>query len=258
MVIILFFMFIVCRGERDPWPSSSVWWPGPFGWFAEQYGQQGTSGSSHWCHLEVCNQSRECCSLPGTKVHWVAGCPPHQPARGGLYFTGIVVEAVVCCYRLQWGKIQNNWSSRNISDSLRHTYSKLQYSLKVFSFNIDAVLQAPELTGKSLQYSSWRLFSTLNSLPLWGLGLEKTSSQLVCLSKEERGRSGMVQGWDCVGWSKTSIFLSFKILTYSPCFVGPGIVGEKEDSLGGGDWTLAADLLDNFGQNCFHIVIMTL
>ena len=45
----------------------------------------------------------------------------------------------------------------------------------------------------------------------------------------------MVQGWDCVGWSKTSIFLSFKILTYSPCFVGPGIVGEKEDSLGGGD-----------------------
>ena len=43
-----------------------------------------------------------------------------------------------------------------------------------------------------------------------------------------------------------------------PCFVGTGIVVEKEATLGGGDWTLAADLLDNFGQNCFYIIIMTL
>ena len=40
--------------------------------------------------------------------------------------------------------------------------------------------------------------------------------------------------------------LSFKILSYGPCFVGTGIVVEKED--GGGDWTLAADLLNDFGQ----------
>ena len=49
-------------------------------------------------------------------------------------------------------------------------------------------------------------------------------------------------------------FLSFKILNYGPCFVGTVIVVEKEAALGGGDWTLAADLLDDFGQNCFCII----
>ena len=49
-------------------------------------------------------------------------------------------------------------------------------------------------------------------------------------------------------------FLFFKILSYGPCFVGTGIVVEKEDILGGGDWMLAADLLDDFGQNCFCII----
>lgn len=88
-------IFIVCRGEGDPWSSSSVWWSGPFGWLAEQHGQQGTAGSSHWCHLEVCNQSRKCCSLPGIKVHWTAGCPPHQPARGGWFFSDFFVEATL-------------------------------------------------------------------------------------------------------------------------------------------------------------------
>ena len=45
-------------------------------------------------------------------------------------------------------------------------------------------------------------------------------------------------------------------LSYSPGFVGTGIVvAEKDDVLGGGDWTLAADLLDDFGQkNCFCII----
>ena len=29
---------------------------------------------------------------------------------------------------------------------------------------------------------------------------------------------------------------------------------EKEDVLGGADWTLAANLLDDFGQNCFCMI----
>ena len=41
------------------------------------------------------------------------------------------------------------------------------------------------------------------------------------------------------------MLLFFK--SYGPCFVGTGIVVEKEDVPGGGDWTLAADLLDDFG-----------
>ena len=50
---------------------------------------------------------------------------------------------------------------------------------------------------------------------------------------------------------------SFKIPIYGPCFVGTGIV--VGDVLGGGDWTLDADVLDrHFGQNCFCMINVTL
>lgn len=56
------------------------------------------------------------------------------------------------------------------------------------------------------------------------------------------------------GWGKIWICLSFKIPSYGPCFVGTGIVVEKENVLGGGDWTLAVDLLDDCGQRSFSII----
>ena len=57
------------------------------------------------------------------------------------------------------------------------------------------------------------------------------------------------QGRDCTAGGARLGFFPFKILSYGPCFEGTGIVVEKEDVLGDGDWTLAADLLDDFGQN---------
>ena len=36
--------------------------------------------------------------------------------------------------------------------------------------------------------------------------------------------------------------MRLEIVRYGPRFVCTGIAVEKEDSLGGGDWTLAADL----------------
>ena len=50
------------------------------------------------------------------------------------------------------------------------------------------------------------------------------------------------------------VCVSLKILNYSPCFVVTGIA-VKEDILGGGDWILAADLLDDFGQNTFCMTL---
>lgn len=43
------------------------------------------------------------------------------------------------------------------------------------------------------------------------------------------------------------VFLSLKIPSYSPCFVGPDTVMEKDNIVGGEDCMLAADLLYNFG-----------
>lgn len=58
----------------------------------------------------------------------------------------------------------------------------------------------------------------------------------------------MVQRWDCMVDGARFGFLSFKILSSSPCFVGTGIVLETGVVLGGGHWALAADLLDNLGK----------
>ena len=43
------------------------------------------------------------------------------------------------------------------------------------------------------------------------------------------------------------------MLSYSPRFVGTDTVVEKENVLGDGNWTLAAYLLCDVGQNCFCI-----
>ena len=112
------------------------------------------------------------------------------------------------------GTIHNYWSHGNVSDSFGRTCSKWQHSVEVLSFDIDEVLQAPEPTEKMPSgVLLWGLFSPLKS-SLWrGLGHEKTFSQLVCLSRQERARRRMVQGtglWG--GWGKTWIFLSSKIL----------------------------------------------
>ena len=64
----------------------------------------------------------------------------------------------------------------------------------------------------------------------------------------------MVQEGNCaVGWARLACFPS-KILSYSPSFVGTGIVVEKQDVLGGVDWALAGNLSADFGQNCFCII----
>ena len=47
--------------------------------------------------------------------------------------------------------------------------------------------------------------------------------------------------------------LSFRISSYGPCFVLTGILMEIKDVLRGADWMLAADLQDDFGQNCFFV-----
>lgn len=48
-------------------------------------------------------------------------------------------------------------------------------------------------------------------------------------------------------WVGQEVFLSLKIPSYSPCFVGPDTVMEKDNIVGGEDCMLAADLLYNFG-----------
>ena len=104
------------------------------------------------------------------------------------------------------GMIQNYWSNWNISDSFGRTCSKLQHSLEILSFDIDAVLQANWKMPSGILL--WGLFSALNS-PLWrGLGHEKTSSQLVCLSREEGSSSRIVHGRDCtVGGARLGFFV---------------------------------------------------
>ena len=111
-----------------------------------------------------------------------------------------------------------------------------------------AVLQAPELFGIHLL---WGLFSAPKNELWWGHGHEKTSPQLVCLSGEESWKSYVASRELSSGLGKTWNFLSFKVLTYGSCFVGTGIVMEQESILGGVYCTLAADLLDNFGQICW-------
>ena len=67
----------------------------------------------------------------------------------------------------------------------------------------------------------------------------------------------MVFGQDCNQCKVDGARLGFFVLQDTelcPCFVGTGIVMEKENVLGGGDWVLAAELPDDFRQNCFCII----
>ena len=82
----------------------------------------------------------------------------------------------------------------------------------------------------------------------------KTSSQPVCPTDE--GRREVT--WDevrTVGrMGQTLDLLFMKVLKYSPCFVGTGIVVVDEDVLDTGGWMLIFHLPNNFGWNCLGVV----
>ena len=112
-------------------------------------------------------------------------------------------------------------------DSLGCISSSLEHSLKVLFFDMDAVFQTPEQTGKYLPVFFFGDCFVAVHLLFWRcLGHEKASSQLLYLSREKKAKACLVQSWN-IGWGKTLIFLSFKILNYNPCFVGTCIFVEK-------------------------------
>ena len=111
------------------------------------------------------------------------------------------------------------------------------------SLDINAVWQVPKQSGKCLL-----VFFFGDCFQLWihYLGDVLDTRKFVVHRRKEPE----------VPWCKVVIvwwagqelyFLSFKLLSYNPHFVGSGFVLE-EDILGGGDWILVTDLLDDFGQ----------
>lgn len=140
----------------------------------------------------------------------------------------------------QWHMIPNNWWNKNILDSFECTYSKLyhfplQYCCRKVPLEIISDL-------KSLPWSlTWGNF-------LWSsLSLKGRKSQRVYSASW--GLKVLVKRW--VGQDLG--ILSFRIYSYGPCFVLTGILVEIKDVLRGADWMLAADLQDDFGQNCFFV-----
>ena len=125
----------------------------------------------------------------------------------------------------------------------------LKYSLSIL---IDCCKRLNQMENSSHYSSLGILFSAVKSQLWWGRGYEKTSF-LTSLSFNGGVRSHIhVQSQNCtVGGARRTLCASWYCVTARVSW--DWLCRGKDVFLGGSDWTLTADLLDDFGQNCFCI-----
>ena len=129
----------------------------------------------------------------------------------------------------------------------KYSLLTLMHSLKVLSFDTDAVLQASKSVGKCLPVVFFG-----DCFQLWnhhfGKVLDTISFPSVsCLARKKRAKlKGASQ--DCMvdGERIIFFFLSITLPSYSPLYCGDWHCCGEGRCSGGGDWMLAADLLSNF------------
>ena len=138
--------------------------------------------------------------------------------------------------------IQNYWSNGNISDSFRRICSKLQYSLKVLSFDIAAVLHVPELT--IIWWFFGDCFCSVFTTVMRSWTPENFLSAGSSFKRGQNQKLYCARLRLCTEWGKNSSFV------LQDTELRPLFSGDWHRHGGGwhcdGAWVLAADLLDNF------------